>query len=507
MSLPPFWRVVVSEFIDQEFASLTLGDQRRDKRLRLVLSSFLASPKRSIKAACSGWAEAIGAYRLLNNPKVTLPAVLAPHQEATINRVREFESVALIQDTTELDFTRQKKLSGPGPLAGSSNFRRGFFLHTQFAVTEDRLPLGVYDTYLYAREDRDLNEKKINHHSLPIEEKESYRWLEGYRKACELAIATGGGTEIFSISDREGDIYEIFEQRELYLQQRGADEVAPAHWIVRTMRDRVLVEPDPEKEGKWIAGKETLFERSHAGTLLGEISFSVTHKLQTGKKITSKRKKTTHERSRREVKQEIRVTEVTPRIPYRPGGKKLKPVSYWVIEATETDPPEGEEPIHWVISTSYPVTDFAAAQRILRLYLARWDIEVFHRVLKTGCRIEELQLKTEEALRPCLAMYLIIAWRLLYLTHLGRECPELPCSIVFEEAEWKAVVGIAVKRKMKGAASLEGREPTLNEMIGLVGAFGGHLGRKNDGPPGVESIWQGMSRVRDFAIAWEVFVS
>ena len=496
----------MSEFIEQEFASLNLGDQRRNDRLRRVLDSFLQFPRNSIQAACCGWAESMAAYRLLNNGKVTLPAVLAPHRNATVARIGEFDSVALIQDTTELDFTSKKALQGPGPLAGSGNFRRGFFLHTQFAVTEDRIPLGVYDTHLYAREDSDPDEIKPHRQSLPIEEKESYRWLEGYRKACELATATGGKTEIFSISDREGDIYEIFEQRKLLLKQRGLDDVPPAHWIVRTVKDRVLTEPDPENEGKVIVQSETLFEKARGGTLLGEIRFTVTSKIQTGKKITSKRKKTTSVRSRREVKQEIRVIEVTPRIPYRSGGKKLLPVTWWVIDAREIDPPEGEEPIHWVLSTSWPVTDFEAAQRILRLYLARWDIEVFHRVLKTGCRVEEIQLKTEEALRPCLAMYLIIAWRILYLTHLGRECPDLPCSVVFEEAEWKAVVGIAVKRKMKAAATLENREPTLNEMILLVGAFGGHLGRKSDGPPGAQSMWQGLTRVRDFAIAWEVFV-
>jgi hypothetical protein len=196
---------------------------------------------------------------------------------------------------------------------------------------------------------------------------------------------------------------------------------------------------------------------------------------------------------------------ITPRVPRRPGGKKLASVSYWVVDAREIDPPEGEEPIHWVLLTSFPVKDFAAAQRILRLYVARWDIEIFHRILKTGCRVEELQLKTQEALRPCLGLYLIVAWRILYLTRLGRECPDLPCSVVFEEAEWKAVVAIVVKRKMKGWKGLTDDEPTLSVMLVLVSAFGGHLGRTGDGPPGPQSMWQGLTRVRDFALAWEVF--
>jgi hypothetical protein len=492
----------LSDFVEQEFASLNLGDERRNRRLREVLRAFMASPLRSIQAACSGWAETMGAYRVLNSSKTTFASVLAPHREATAARVREYDCVALIQDTSELDFSKKTRLEGTGPLDAANRPRRGFFLHAQFAVTEDRLPLGVYHAHIHAREDRKEGEKKVNNHCLPIEEKESYRWLEGYRQACELATATGGETEIFSISDREGDIYEIFEQRERFLQQ--ANPIPPAHWIVRVAKNRTLLEPDGKSEGeenaKLIESSIPLFDQVRDGKLMGEVQFDVKHRTARG---AGTGRKTL--RKSREVRQEIRVTEVTPRVPRRIGGKKLLGVSYWVIEAREIDPPEGEEPIHWVIATSLPVTDFAAACRVLNLYLARWDIEVFFRVLKTGCRIEEIQLKTAEALYPCLALYLIVAWRILYLTHLSRECPDLPCSVVFDEVEWKAAIAVAKKKKIKVAERIGDREPMLNEMVAMVGAFGGHLGRKNDGPPGPQSMWQGLMRVRDFAIAWEAF--
>ena len=134
----------MSDFVEQEFASLNLGDERRNRRLREVLRAFIEAPVLSIQAACTGWAEAMGAYRVLNNAKTTSNAVLAPHREATIARVRGHGSVALIQDTSELDFTRKTQLKGTGPLDAANRPRRGFFLHIQFAVTEDRLPLGVY---------------------------------------------------------------------------------------------------------------------------------------------------------------------------------------------------------------------------------------------------------------------------------------------------------------------------------------------------------------------------
>jgi hypothetical protein len=176
----------------------------------------------------------------------------------------------------------------------------------------------------------------------------------------------------------------------------------------------------------------------------------------------------------------------------------LSEVSFWAILAEDINTPAGEDPIRWLLLTSKQVTTLEEAHRIIQLYLRRWDIEVFHRVLKTGCRVESIQLKTGPALINAVMIYAVIAWRILYLTHLGRQCPDLPCGCVFEEAEWKSAC--AVVRRSKDAG-----EPTLSEFIAIVGKLGGHLGRKSDGAPGPQSIWQGLARVRDFACAWHAF--
>jgi len=151
-----------------------------------------------------------------------------------------------------------------------------------------------------------------------------------------------------------------------------------------------------------------------------------------------------------------------------------------------------------LLLTSKEITTLEEARRIIRVYLRRWDIEVFFRILKTGCRVERVQLKTCEALIRALMIYLVIAWRIHYLTHLGRQCPDLPCGCVFEEAEWKSACAV-VKR------SPEAGEPSLREFIGIIGKLGGHLGRKSDGDPGPQVIWRGLSRVRDFACVWRAF--
>jgi len=237
-----------------------------------------------------------------------------------------------------------------------------------------------------------------------------------------------------------------------------------------------------------------LFAALRCAPVLGEIEFGIRARKGT-KKVKGSTVATF--RSARTVRQVVRALKITPRPPHR-KGMKLPQVSFWAVLAEETDPPAGEDPICWLLLTSKEVTTLEQARRILGLYMRRWDIEVFHRVLKTGCRVESIQLKTGRAVIHALMIYAVIAWRILYLTHLGRQCPDLPCGCVFEEAEWKSACAVVKRKKDAG-------EPSLSEFIGIIGKLGGHLGRKSDGAPGPQSIWQGLARVRDFACAWLAF--
>ena len=149
--------------------------------------------------------------------------------------------------------------------------------------------------------------------------------------------------------------------------------------------------------------------------------------------------------------------------------------------------------------TSLPVDSFEAATRVVDYYGCRWPIEVFFRIYKSGCRIEKKQLETDDSLLPCLALYLIVAWRVHWLTMLGRTCPDLACDVVFAEEEWRSVWTIVRREPAPEVA------PRLNEMIRLVASLGGYLGRKHDGPPGAQVLWIGIQRMRDFALAWHAF--
>lgn len=467
------------ENITDEFDAADLKDRRLGRRLLKVVSSLADAPAASISAACGGWAETTGALRLLNSEKTTPEALLAPHQAAVVRRCAQHPCLIVSQDTTELDFTHMAATEGLGPL--NSEKRRGFFMHSLYAGSEEGLPLGLLDVAINIRDDETfrINDKRKKR---PIKEKESYRWLVGYHKTCELARALPEDREVFSVSDREGDIHEVFEA-----WQEAARAGGPfAHWLIRANQDRALLNvsgTDPAR----------LFAALEASPALGHVDFEISAK---NLRVTKKKGlRVPNPRTARPVHQTVRVMKITPRPPQRPGGGKVAPVTFWAILAEEENPPEGQDPVRWVLLTSKPVETFEDACRMIRIYLRRWDIEVFHRVLKTGCRVEKIQLKHAEALIRALMIYVVVAWRILYLTHLGRQCPELPCGTVFEAAEWKSACAV-VKRPP------EAGEPTIGEFMGIVGKLGGHLGRKSDGPPGPQSIWVGMGRVRDFALAW-----
>ena len=469
----------MKEWIEEEMGALDLGDERLNRRARHLLGRLWENPQASPKGAMGTHAEMRAAYRFFENPRCQEEAILKPHRQATLERVKKQELVLVIQDTTELDYSRQKKMEGSGPL--SVEARQGFFMHSQWVVSGQRLPLGMWQTQIYARHpkvgvSKDRKQK-------PIEEKESYRWLEGYRQACALA-QEAPQTRVVSVSDREGDIYEVFTEG----QERRRQGLAAADFVIRCKENRVLsAEPGTLQ-------KHLLPAVEHQ-PVIGGVWFEVRAKEQLKKKHGN-RKKTF--RQARRVRQIIRVGQVTLRPPWR-KGRKLPPVSLWVLQATEVDPPADQDPIHWVILTSLKIGNLKEALEVLRIYMARWEIEVFHRVLKSGCRVEKLQLKAKDRIKPALALYVIVAWRILYLMKLGRQCPQLDCDWVFAEAEWKSLSCVVHGRD---APRLK---PTLGQMVTMVAGFGGYKGRKGDGPPGPESIWRGLQALHYITLAWETF--
>jgi hypothetical protein len=438
-----------------ELRLVELGDQRLNRRARRLLEKLGEKPTVSIPAACGGWGETRAAYRLFDHPAVTAERVLAPHIACTEERLREHPRVLCIQDTTELDYTTKKGIAGLGPLNYES--RWGMYLHPTLALTPERVPLGLLAAYSWAREPGSLGQAKDP--SRPLEEKESVRWVDGFARVNELAEQLTD-TRLTYIADREGDIYDLFVEAPCPAQ--GAD------WLVRVQHaDRLL--GDGSKLRAVI----------DAAAVLTEITFE---------------RPASNGRRARAVHQQIKVVRVTLKAPAR-ADRTLPAVTVTALLATEAQPPGDQEPLDWLLLTNLPVETPEQAIEKLAWYLCRWQIEVYFKVLKSGCRIEQLQLEKRERLDPALAFYMIIAWRVLFLTMLGRECPEMPCDTVFADEEWRAVY-LVTQRK-----SPPREPPSLDTMVRMVAGLGGFLNRKSDGFPGPKALWIGLQRVPDFVLA------
>lgn len=458
-------------WVEDELMGIDLGDQRLAKRCKLLLQRFATDPQSSVNGACRGWSETVAAYRFFDHDAVDEHQVLAPHRRATLERMKEHPLVLVVQDTTELDYTsRRRSLQGAGPL--NDETRVGFYDHVQVAFTPQRLCLGVLAMEVWARDwetFRTCKERKYD----PIQAKESYRWLQGYRQACQIAGELPQ-TQVVSVADSEGDIYECF----LEAQYPGPPQ--RAEWIVRASENRNLPERD------LLAGPCSYRK---LGDAIAEAAVLGRRKLKVPKTPKHKARKATVT---------IRAQKIRLKPPYRQGSK-LPEIELHVILVREEEPPAGEEPLEWLLLTSLPIETLSEVLRVIDYYACRWQIEVYFRVLKTGCKVEQIQLETAERLKPCLALYHIVAWRVLYVTMLGRELPDLPCDVLFSDEEWKSAWMVCTDRRPPK------RVPTLRVFLPMIAELGGYNGRKHDGPPGPKALWIAIRRMTDFALAWCTF--
>lgn len=394
-----------------ETKAAKLEDKRLMRRFGNVLNMLIRRPKESIPVNSKSWAETKAAYRFFDHDGVTHDKVMKPHQEATIERMAQEPVVLLPQDTTELNYTSKPETKGLGKLCYEA--QQGLYLHPTLAITPGRVCLGVVNMEILIRE---ALGKKANA-SLPIEQKESVRWLNSYRVAQTLSKQLPE-TKVVSIADREGDIYEIFAEAS---EAKGSDK---ADWIIRSQHNRCLT-----SDGKKDNGKK-LLNRVQQSEVIGVVEFDLP--------ATPKRKA-------RRIKQEIRAITARLKPPYR-KDKQLRAIEVNAVLATEVRAPEGEQPIKWLLLTSLPVDTNERALQVIEWYLCRWQIEVFFRILKSGCKVESLQLQELKRLEVCLAMYMIITWRILFMTMLGRCSPDLECDVVFEDVEWRAVYIVVTRR-------------------------------------------------------------
>jgi len=454
-------RKEVADWAEEEFGDADLGDRRLTKRLVQIVRDFCARPQASIPQACQSRSKTKATYRFFDHPQISMDKILAPHYKSTLGRARQEEVVLAVQDTTTLNYTAHPATENLGPIGYRLDKGIGLILHDTMAFNREGTPLGLMDVQCWARNPEDFGKKK-RRHQLAIEQKESHKWLVSFRKVAE-AQKRCPATTFVSVGDREADLYELFDL--------ALEDSAGPKFLVRAMQNRALAE-----------GQSHLWEEVQ-GQDVGAIL--EVHVPRRGS------------RASRVARLEVRFAAVTLKPPQ--AKKNLKQVRIWAVLAKEVESPDGVEPIEWMLLTTCEVGTADDAIEKVNWYKLRWGIEVYHRTLKSGCKIEERQLGQADRIEACLGVDMVVAWRVYHLTKLGRELPDVPCTVFFEEAEWKALSVYLSQNPVP-----PDHPPSLNEMTRMTATLGGFLGRKCDGQPGTESLWIGLQRLDDITSMWKI---
>ena len=412
------------EWAQHEFGGADLGDLRLQRRLVDSARALGAQPGRAFCGAASGDVAAVKAYyRFIGLPDadeaVTMQAMLAPHRQRTLQRMMAQPLVLCVQDGTELNYTHLAQCQGLGSLGTNQTGARsmGLRLHTTLALTADGLPLGVLDANCQAPPTREAEERRAGA-NIPIEEKKTFDWIQGLRQ-CEQAAARMPQTRLVSVMDREADFFELFDE------QRRRDKV---DLLVRAKHDRLTAE------------EITLFDQVRGGTAKSHMAIAVPRQSARPKKS----KRQAHAgHPKRMAQVQLRYCEVELPPPKHHAGKP--PLRLWVVHVRETRPPAGVARLEWFLLSTREITTVEQACECLRWYCLRWRIEDWHRVLKSGCRVEALQHKTATRLKRAIAFNLVIAWRIMLLTLLGRQAPDLPADVLFSDLEIEVLQAYAKK--------------------------------------------------------------
>jgi Transposase DNA-binding/Transposase Tn5 dimerisation domain len=437
----------VTEFTEAEF-----GDVRRTQRLIRVATVLAQQPMASLPEACGSPAELKATYRLFDNEAISPAEILASHVSATYERTVRVPVVLAVQDTTEVDWTAHPATTGLGPIGHPKH--QGLLVHSTLAFTPERIPLGLLAQEVWAR-DPEKGAQRATRKQRTIGEKESVKWLRSLAAVNE-AQHECPQTHFVSVGDREADVYDLLV----------AERAVGVDLLVRAAWDRRV-------------GHE---ERYLWATVLA----------QPVAEILSVHVPRHGEQPARTAVLTLRFGAVELCPPGHRRAERLSAVTIWAIHVVEEYPPVGEEPLEWLLLTTCAVPSAIEAQTCVEWYACRFGIEVWHKVLKSGCRIEARQLESAARLQRCLTLFSVIAWRIVYATMLSRLLPELPCTVLLALEEWQALYCATHHTPTPPPTP-----PTLHEAVQWIARLGGFLARPGDGEPGVTVLWRGFQHLAD----------
>jgi hypothetical protein len=458
---------VETSWIDAEIAGCALGDERLCNRLRQLLQQLEGAMGAPLPLACQDWANAKAAYRFLSNERFGEDAILAGHFEATASRFAATTGLVLVvQDTTEFSFrwARPETIGAIGrmPIGRDRNgnprtyTQCGLLMHSSFVVTTEGLPLGLAAARFWTRKEfkgTTALKRHINPTRVPIEEKESIRWLSSLAQSSALL---GDPGRCVYIGDRENDIYEFF----------CAAREAGTHFLVRTCVDRLASD-----------------RRRTVARVMARIPVAGQHCIE----VTAEDGSVTQA----VLKLRYKRVHILPPI----GKQKRYPaLDLTVIHAREARKPRGRERVEWKLVTNLAVTSPEDAIEKLQWYAQRWKIELFHKILKSGCHIEAARLRTAERLTKLIAVCCILGWRIFWTTMIARTTPDAPPQTALTEVEMTLIDRAVRDRPIIPA------EKTLLHCLRKIACLGGYLARARDRPPGNTVMWRGWSRLMDMRL-------
>lgn len=444
-------------WVSEELSGANLGDVRRTRRLIRVVEDIAGQPTASVPQASRDAAALQGMYGFWSNCRVDAKAIIAAHAQKTIERMAGETTVLAIQDTTELDYSHHRSTRGLGGISKAG--ARGLKVHSVLATSAEGVPLGVLHQQVWSRPATRRSEEQRR---VLIEQKESRRWLTSLEVTGQLVPST---IRVITVADREGDIYELFAQA----------RPANSEFLIRAAQNRNTKAAPSDVE------MQPLLSAVRSTAWLGEQSLALQR---------------TPRRAARNVRLSLRYTRLwlQPPEPLR----HLAPIAVTALLAEELYPLPKEPPVRWLLLTTLEIADVAMAQQCLIWYSRRWAIERYHLTLKSGCRLEWLQLRRSDRLERALACYAIVAWRLMWMTYAARASPEQAIDQVLDRAQWQ-VLYCYVHQCSRPPA----RAPSLGECVEWIASLGGGLGQV----AGLQSVWRGWKRLHDLAGLWQLLTS
>jgi hypothetical protein len=458
-------------WLEREVASCQFQDVRHGKRFRILLGQLSERIGGSIPFACQDWASTKAAYRFLANERVCEEKILAGHLHCTRERFAATvdQPVLVLHDTTEFSYHRDdpevigilKKLASPYANGGQAGHYTtcGVLMHSSLVVTSEGLPLGLAAIKFWTRSKfhgANALKRSINPTRVPIEQKESYRWIENVRQATALLADPG---RIVHIGDRESDIYELF----------STAHQAGTHFLLRTCVDRLADE-----------GEHTVADE------MREVKVQGLHRVEVRDKKGAVS----------EAVLELRYHRIRVLAPVA-KQKLYPPLMLTVLHATERDTPKGRDRIDWKLVTDLPIRYREEAVEKLNWYAMRWKIETFHKILKSGCKAEEVKLRTAERLVNLIAILCLLSWRVFWMTMLNRTQPEASPEMALTPTEIYLLDQLVSD---KSNAIFTGN--TLAFYLTKLARLGGYLARTKDPPPGNTVMWRGLTRLTDIQLGF-----